>query len=362
MPSQKISDATYLPLLDIRPAEIVALEELPNKDKDALLPVFRLRPWVAANKLGNAIQRLKSAYGERSCFLELGEPEPVAPEKYRRVHQQLDELRSPEDGYKNWVDFFRKEGCENFNPVLQVLGDPTQVAAQAKSLLELDRGLLIHIDANRINVEEFARFISKNVSGGAGIYFVLDFFKQSHDFLHKAVGIQALIKQITDILPEMSAIAVSASSFPDGFTSITQQDIYERKLFNKLSKPNECKLLYSDRGSARAERQTGGGGLPAPRIDFARANEWVFFRQDTPVNKPALGYQRQASELMQSPFWDHKLKLWGCQMIEKTAAGDDTGITSANRSTAARINIHLHQQLWYGNSQSLYDTDEEWED
>jgi hypothetical protein len=75
-----------------------------------------------------------------------------------------------------------------------------------------------------------------------------------------------------------------------------------------------------------------------------------------------MGYQLQASALIASRHWDSRLRLWGCQMIEKTAFGDESGITSPNRATAARINIHLHQQLWFGDAEALYDTDEEWKD
>ena len=54
--------------------------------------------------------------------------------------------------------------------------------------------------------------------------------------------------------------------------------------------------------------------------------------------------------------------LWGKQMIERTAYGDEGAISSPPKATAARINIHLHQQLFFGNQAGLYDTDEDWSD
>jgi hypothetical protein len=56
-------------------------------------------------------------------------------------------------------------------------------------------------------------------------------------------------------------------------------------------------------------------------------------------------------------------RVWGTQMIERTALGDPDAITSPVRATAARINIHLHRQLFYDDpGAGLYDTDEEWTD
>ena len=193
--------------------------------------------------------------------------------------------------------------------------------------------------------------------------FVLDFFKQGSGFARHKEAVKAQVSAVLAACTNAPVIAISASSFPDGFTSITRQDIFERALFNKVHSDVGGRVVYSDRGGARAESLSGGGGLPAPRIDFAKSDEWVFFREDkesTKSHTSAVSYQRQAKRLMDSPDWDPNLKLWGCQMIEKTAMGDDSGILSASRCTAARINIHLHQQLHYGNPEALYDTDEEW--
>lgn len=352
----------YLPLIDVRPAELVALEELPAKDKDLILPMFKLRPWVGTDTLQHAVNRLLKAYGHRSSFLELGEPELLDPEKkVRQVHAEIGNLRDPQAGYKKWVDFFGLEGCEHFIPVLQ-WGNPDQFLAQAEALLALDRGLGIRVDAT-LDLAQFAKFVAPSIDAGKDVVFVIDFGKQSGSFAGARGEVKQKVQAILDGCANAAAVAVSASSFPSDFTSTTRQDIFERKLFNSLRSDFGDRLVFSDRGSARAEALSGGGGLPAPRIDFAKADEWVFFRQDKePPMSTALGYQRQAKLLMDSADWDAKLKLWGCQMIEKTAVSDDTGIFSANRCTAARINIHVHQQLHYGDSRALYDTDEEWTD
>lgn len=362
MPLRDFTTVPYLPLIDVRPAELLALDELPEKDKDLVLPLFKLRPWVGTESIEHVTTRLVRSYGTRPCFLEMGEPEFVDPEKARQVHIDLGKLRLSESGYQNWVSFFQREECRHFIPVLQ-LADRAEFLSQVQALGALGRGLGIRIDANRIDAGQFARFAANATDSGRDVVFVLDYSKQGSGYLSQKQAIKLQVQSILDECQNTAAIAISASSFPDGFTSITKQEIFERTLFNRLREDFQGKIVFSDRGSARAEALSGGGGLPAPRVDFAKADEWVFYRQDKDsAMSPMLSYQRQAKLLMESTDWDPKLKLWGCQMIEKTAIADETGIFSANRCTAARINIHLHQQLHYGNPSTLYDTDEEWTD
>ncbi len=66
--------------------------------------------------------------------------------------------------------------------------------------------------------------------------------------------------------------------------------------------------------------------------------------------------------MLNTDYWNSEIRVWGTQMIEKTAIGDKFGITSANRATAVRINLHLHQQLHYFSVLSDIVTEEDWED
>ena len=43
-----LASSPYVPLLAVRPAEMTALQELPEKSKDLLFPCVLLRPWVSA--------------------------------------------------------------------------------------------------------------------------------------------------------------------------------------------------------------------------------------------------------------------------------------------------------------------------
>jgi hypothetical protein len=359
MALREIGQITYVPFLELRPAEMIALEELPERDKDLMCPLFKLRPWLSSIELDNSMAKLKEAYGGRPCFLMLCDERII--ETRRRVHDELDELRSPEGGFNAWCDFIEKAGNEQFIPAIQ-LSDPNQFDTQVNRLFALSRGLIVVVE---LQIIPFLRTIALRTAqltnGGVDVLFLLDFGRQNTYFSLEHPRIIESIQTILAVAPS-AKISLSASSFPDSFTTIIEQRIFERQVFNQVQAEFGGQIIYSDRGSARAERQTGGGGIPAARIDYATGDDWFFYRDDT--NSPDRGnaYRDQAQNLINSAHWDVRLHLWGTQMIERTALGDPLAITSPNRSTAARINIHLHQQLFYNDASGLIDTEEPWTD
>ena len=73
------------------------------------------------------------------------------------------------------------------------------------------------------------------------------------------------------------------------------------------------------------ERQLGGGGPPAPRIDNALPTVWEFFRvssEDADVDRDE-AYRMAALATVRSPGWTN-LGIWGTREIISTANGDGT--------------------------------------
>jgi T4 beta protein len=359
VPLRDIAKSIYVPYLELRPAEMIALEELPEKDKDLMFPLFKLRPWLGSTELSKSIEKLLEVYGRRPCFLTLCDAGVV--ETRRSVHDELDALRFSADGFAAWCEFFEKVGHEHFVPSLQ-LSDPGQFDAQLRRLFALSRGLIVVLEQAML---PFLRIIAERTAqltnGGMDVLFLMDFGKQNVYFSMERDRIMESIRTLGEVAPA-AKISLSASSFPEAFTGLTTQKIFERQVFNQLQLETDGALIYSDRGSARAERQLGGGAAPAARVDYATADDWFFYRDDTNQSDRQLGYKAQAQNLIKAKCWDAGLRLWGTQMIERTALGDSLAITSPNRSTAVRINIHLHQQLFYGDAVGAIDTEEEWSD
>lgn len=339
-----------------------ALEELPEKAKDLILPYVHLRPWVGSHTLDKALGRIEKAYSKRPLVLDLAAPEPGEDGKERPVFSELKKLRNPNGGYANWCEFLEEN--KQFIPALQVR-NPQKISEQAMRLKKLKRGVAVHIAPQMLGaISGFIDLIKPGAENGDEFCFVVDFGRQGENFLLSQLKTVAIVNALKGAFPG-AYIAISASSFPEGFSDIEDQDIFERQHFDGVvaQLKHTGDVIYSDRGSARAEKQMGGGGTPAPRIDYAGATRWNFFRS-VPVEKKArpAAYVAQAKKAIAHPCWDKKLQVWGHQMIEKTASNSPNCITSPKLSTAARINIHLHRQLYYGDAAGLYDTDEEWSD
>jgi hypothetical protein len=361
------NSVSYIPLLNVRPAEVRAVEEMTERSKDELLPYIFLGPWASAHRLDSTLSRIEAAYENRPVVLDVAraEPEPGAPR--REVHAQLDALCDPANGYRNWCEFVSRN--ENVIPALQI-ADPTQIPPQLEAFRELDRGVVVRFPRgafaqNAITVSNIARALADARIASDDACFILDYQRSNRDILNQTAEAIGRMQAIWEAFPGCH-LSVSSSSFPDGFER-RSQEIFERLFFNMVAEqlPNSP-LIYSDRGSARVERLGGGGGQPLPRVDYASSAQWSFFRvapdDDTdPTTRPA-AYQEAAVQALDSDAWDARLRIWGSQMIERTAAGDPDAIISPMRCTAVRINMHLHRQLFYDDPDAQYNTDEDWTD
>jgi len=357
MKSSRFVGKSYAPIFEVRPAEMMALESLPEKDKDLLLPIMKLRPWVASHELKNSIAKIKAAIGPRSALLTLGDFD--VPSEPRPVHQELLSLSSPYNGFQAWCDYLGRKEHVNFIPCAQLTA-PDEFDLQVTRLISLGRGLGIVVEPDAVPYSEAIASRLKKFSAQTDIFMILDLGKQGARLASRADENASLLNTLGTILPG-AVFSISASSFPDGFVGIQDQEIFERTAFDIMSNLVQAPLIYSDRGSARAERQNGGGGAPAPRVDYATDSKWHFFRSTSNLERFSQ-YKNMASSLVGQSFWDPNLRIWGTQMIERTAMGDKTAISSPPRATAARINIHLHRQIHYGDPVGLYDTEDEWVD
>jgi hypothetical protein len=354
---RELNSINYIPLLSVRPAELRALKELPERSKNALFPFMILRPWTSAHYLESVLQKISDAYGDRPLIVDAGVNEPTEGTS-RPVHTELANLRQPADGYRNWYEFLVER--PNYIPSLQ-LDAPSQFVAQIARLASLGRGLAIRIPQPAFgSAANFVQIMRAYVQA-SDICVILDYEQASRELLTRIAATRSIVQNILSVEPACS-IALSASSFPMDFTSRTGQEIYERQFFNGVKEAFKgASLIYSDRGSARATRQNGGGGSPAPRVDLAGAGEWAFFREEDDGDRDE-AYFTAARRAMGSALWDSDLQLWATQMIRRTAANDVDAIISPARSTAVRINMHLQQQLFYDSPEEKYDTDEEWTD
>ena len=364
------SQYKYLPMLGLKPAEMLAIEELPEKDKDIILPIFPLRKWANSKKFKNSIVRIEKSIGKRFWLADI-DLESLNDNKDKTDNdaiKELLELNLPNNGYENWVSFISKN--DSIIPIA-LLGDVSQFETEIDNLCALNRPIAVRFRMSgefKINNDDFNSIfkVLMQKKFDYGLIVILDYGDVSRVNLLDYKKLSILINSINRILKN-SYISISGTSFPYSFsgTYIGEIPIYERQIFNKVQL--DCpsvKLIYSDRASTRALKNSGGFITP-PRIDYPLKNDWRFIRKDAPAirsDKQAL-YQEAAIDIMNSDYWAIPTPaLWGRQMIEKTSLDDPYGINSPIRATSVRINLHLYQQLHYFDDLSEIDTEEEWVD
>ncbi|WP_349972370.1 beta family protein [Pseudomonas caspiana] len=366
----------YMPILAIGPAEMMALEQLPDKDKDQMLPVFPLKGWLGAHRLENTIKRIEKSIGKRQWIADIDEKFLSENKVFlftgsypsKPVFQEVAQLLNPKNGYENWFLFVK--GIENAVPCLQH-EHLEESENQIQKLSSLDRGLVLRIQPNDANLEKHSNLIktiSRHAKGETLVIYDLE--NIDSNFEERIYILEKFIIEAKNNLANLT-IAISSTSFPSGFAGQSQGEnsIYERILFNTVEQKNIFSpVIYSDRGSTRAQKQSGGAGTPPPRIDYPLKKDWKFVRREVDDDAPNSKERRKAAyieiaqEITNSNYWIPELRLWGTQQIEITADSNDFGVYTPQKSTAVRINIHLFNQLHYNQNFDVVNTDEEWVD
>ena len=364
----------YVPILSISVAEMSALEQLPEKDKDLILPILPIKGWATSLHLENTIKKIEKTINKRRWIASIDtsflndNPQFLLTGSYPRpVFYELLSLMDPKDGYLKWYEYIL--ALPSAIPSL-IWGDISQIPKQIDNLNSIGRGIVLIITSKTDPYEAQSALSHVSKLKLSNVLVVLELGQINSSTISQNVFISNRIKQFSIAAPA-GHYAISASSFPTSFSGYNRSEntIYERMLFNKIK--NNCpeiNLIYSDRGSARSEKMNGGGGVPSPRIDYPLKDEWKFIREEfEDSSAPAEGekealYSKIASEIINSEYWDADLKLWGTQLIELTSKYDKYGINSPARATAARINIHLYLQLHYDVNIDDLDTDDDWID
>lgn len=366
----------YCPILSISPAETTALKELPAKDKQLILPLFPIKSWATANKLSSSLERVKTSLGKENFWIadiDHTDLKTRDQSKLREVHQEILTLMDSSNGYRNWYEFIQKE--KYIIPCLQ-LQDLSEFPQQLNNLVSLNRGVVLRLKQIDIQLAVLEK-ITPHLIDIENILIILDLEQITRDAVDNDGKITDLLVTISNLLPN-ARLSLSSTSFPDSFGGYYKgcNSIHERALFDRV-RLKLPELIYSDRGSARAEKQSGGAGTPPPRIDYACRNEWHFIRRELPSNlnnanseeekntkkkQKKLLYTEIASDTMLQDYWEASLALYSNYLIELTAKGDDYGIDSPQKATAVRINKHLHTQLYYDNITEIQDTDDDWID
>ena len=346
----------YFPSFFLRNAELRALEELPEHEKDLILPTFFLRPWATSRTLEQAIDRIEKAFGNRKFILDL-DRFYVARHMERPAVSDYIRLREPQN-FQEWLAFV--ELFPKAIPAIRTVGlSQEQLRRQIETASVSERGFAVRLDREAgVNVGQIAN-ISEEIEHANFVFSVDPGW--SNDLLNHTTWASSAVASLGRVKPEAPVI-VSGSSFPDTFEyaePIGQRQLKERTLFSDVSRlNNNVTCLYGDWASVRPPAEESVPMTPVPRIDLSQRQAWTSFRYRTAQG----GYRKAAEEAMGSRHWDDSLHVWGTYLIRATAYGDAEEITYAGLATAARVNMHLHVQANFDDPLGYIDTEDEFTD
>jgi hypothetical protein len=350
-----IRNALYIPTIYLRNAELTAVKELPEAAKDLLCPIFCLKPWLNSNQLNTAMEKIESVFSSRKYFLDI-DPWKDVGEIKRPADAQYQALIQNENGNYNWIKFF--EDHPNASPCIIVNhGDLNSIINQIAEFTKAEKTFLVRL--SRENGKSFDAIVDEVcLVDHSNFGFVID-VGWSRDLLALQGWANSLVKRIVSKRGDDIPIIITGSSFPDSFQKFEPGDsasLNERILFDLIkSQNNQAKLVYGDWASSRSPSEGGGGQIP-PRIDLSTHMAWEIFRFDNDEG----GFLTAAKKAKQSKAYPKHLQIWATYMIDATALGDPSGISSQFKSAAVRINLHLYQQLYFDQIEFPTNTDDDY--
>lgn len=351
----------YVPTLAIRPSEMSALEYLPGATKDRIMPCILFAPWLSSNSLDKAMDRVHKAFPRRYYFLDINQD--YRSNSKNNARQEFAQLKDYNDSFLNWVKFV--EQYEWVLPCLQSKGQSeAELRRQIEAFQKLNRAYCVRIvqDRSPDNIEEI---ISALAADGLANFAIILEGGWVKDALSLSAWFGGLTNGIRKKINAQVPIVLSCTSMPkmfSAFNGVIPVEFNNRKLVDQIrrqsNRPED--VIYGDWGSTRPRNNSGGGGdLPPARIDYPTADTWYISRN----KNDSWNFKTAAEKLMAEDIWDGNLGIWGEEMIYRTTISKDIGISSLQKNVAARVNIHLHRQAFYGESSgNPQQFDDDWED
>jgi len=355
-----MTDTTYVPIIKTSEAEMRAIENLSERTKDAVVPLFELTRSRACKtfKRGDIFRRMEQlgvAFGEeRRFFLDLtGDPSSR--------NEQIESLQENAKGYKNWVRFLAdlKVTFPRVVPVVQIsdIGVSSEADFYARirqqvRALDDEFGQMAY-RFPLFNYDSFSRDLDEicSVAQGSHLAVIVD-----ADFISRGMAEQYAIKA-ADVLGQLErfslgGVVIAGTSFPQNPTEYGDEDtgdihLEECKLFDLLSERTKARLIYGDYATVNPKRspQAGGNGW-VPRIDMPVRKRIFYYRsrKSKVEHRYDPAYIRVAKRVVADDRYAKAVRkideCWGIEQIELAADGYPQGL-SPSFWISVRMAIHI---------------------
>lgn len=352
----------YVPTLAVRASEMTGLEFLPGATKDRMTPCFLLAPWSSSNSLSRTITRIERAFPNRAYFLD-PDRDYESTNDQNTAQQEFAALLNPTNAFENWVNFVSAH--TNVLPCIQTAGQTEAlIRAQIVAIQNLGRPYAFRIrrEPQTANLEAIVGAI--NAEGAADFAIILD-GGWTNDPLSIAAWFDGIIRNTLVTINPVVPVVCSCTSIPKIFTVFNSDDptpvpFSNRQLVEQLARnSNRERVIYGDWGSTRPREHGGFANRPLDRIDYPTVNAWYIARN----KDQEWDFRDAALAIVGSEGWDGALGIWGEEMIRNTTINVELGIDTPQKNVAARVNIHLHRQSFFGQPRiDPVSLDEDWQD
>lgn len=354
-------DSKYWIIVKTGEAEIRALENTPQCILSKTLPLIEITRGRKVTKdnietypFDKRLSKIKRIFKGQNVAIDVTSEDALSS-------YETDYLYSPENGYKNWVDFLLQLKDENiFNEIIPTVlfnfdddNFEENVGKQIQSLQDNFESILYRSDIGDDNCYEDIELIHEKFTAKT-LHFVIDcgYIPQA-SYKNVAEKCIARINNIKQIIEDSSCNYIIAStSFPNnvrdlGDVNTDTFSISEIEIFSTIVK--EHNVTYADYASInpiRNDTVTMARGW-IPRIDVPLEKIVYYYKERRPkgVTAYASTYTRVARAVCSDDRFPHDLsENWGITQIQACAQGASPS-ASPSFWISVRMNIHIEQQV-----------------
>ncbi|MDE5616065.1 MAG: beta family protein [Alphaproteobacteria bacterium] len=359
----------YFPILKTRPSEVNAYDLLDDTVKDEILPIIEMtgelgytysknckdesrRGTKRPGDINKKITKILTLMGNRRFILDITDDKSL---KYDGLGSTGSGLLNPENGYKNWVDFLKRDDDFKRLVIPTIQFDTTYREDVQKQIIELNAQFdYLAVKLPKTEPEIINQIIAfiVDIVGQDKLFVILDF-----DYVKKFD--EANILQYVDGInvSKIKGLIPVSSSFPASVIEIDRIqgsiDITENRIVDSIKQKLGSKVFHGDFASIYPSRYEMGGGGWYPRIDFIERD----LRTKKPVKYHFLrGTGRNTSSeyvglakkvlLSRQYVRISELNADGDKKIEAKALGGTEG-KAPSYWIAVRSNLYLTMQYLY---------------
>ncbi|WEX77974.1 beta family protein [Sinorhizobium numidicum] len=329
----------YYPSLRTRLWEMRGYKELGEPEKDKLLPIIVLASHGRTKGIADVGAKVEEVLEGRPRIIDL-EQSPI---------YSCDEcvaLSNPDKGFAAWRKFVGSQA--NIVPTALLPSDgPLRDIVRQVMLLEHVSGQVVVRSRSPQSDLPILSAIMSAVDAVDNLLLVLDFGYVRSRVKARTIEAANVINALREI-DDAARIVVMGSSYPRSAAAYDDSaavlEIEERAMHAALG--GDAVAIYGDFASIHPEPMEPVQSRFVPRVDYALPDAWVFRR----VRADQGGYEQCARRITQLVDWDPSLVeagVWGAEKISAAARGDLTSMNTPGPWIAARVNMHLWQQIHY---------------